>query len=135
MVRHTDNPTRIRLLHSLLYGLEQCCVGFWIIERHSRRINGGNTPLWKEKTNLSGTEVEAFANPSAHGGIFLDRSAHKRYILVVNVEVTLAVFFGDRGHGCKIDHIQRADAADVRNTGTDDCAKAIVSRAHHAAHK
>ncbi len=44
MVRHTDNPTRIRLLHSLLYGLEQCCVGFWIIERHSRRINGGNTP-------------------------------------------------------------------------------------------
>ena len=63
------------------------------------------------------------------------RRAHQRHLRIVRVEEP-ALVSGRHGVGrAEIDHVDRADRADIGHPRADDRAEAVVVRGEHAAHQ
>ena len=105
-----------------------------IPERLARRIERGDAALRQQEAHRPFHLVEPLADPAPHRGVLLRRRAHQRHLRIVRMKLAAAVALGHRVGRAEIDHVERADRADIGNARADDRAEAVLGRRQHAAH-
>src|SRR6266436_340160 len=114
---------------------EQRGVGFGIPEGLPRRVERGDAAFRQKEPHRPVHRVEALADPAADAFVLFGGRAHQRDLRIVNVQLAATVALGNGVGRSEIDHVERADRADVRDAGANDGAETILGRREHAAHQ
>src|SRR3984957_9268951 len=79
--------------------------------------------------------VEALADPAADALVLFGGGAHQRDLRIVNVQLAAAVALGDRVGRTEIDHVERADRADIGDAGANNGAETILGGREYTTHQ
>ncbi len=123
----------IGLAHRRLQRRKQRRIRLRIPERAAFDVERRYALFGDEKTHRSLAGVELLANPFADGAAFLRCRAHQRHIGIVVVEQPRLPFRRHRLRRPEIDHVERADRADIRQPGAGNRAEAILGGGKHSA--
>ena len=113
--------------------LEEGGVGLRVPKRAAFDVERRDPLFGNEEAHRAFALRQFFADPFADPAAFLGRRAHQRHIRVVLVEEAGAVFLRDGRRRPEIDHVERADRADIGQPGAGDRAEAVRRRRQHAA--
>jgi hypothetical protein len=132
VMRKPAEATAVGLHEGALERIEERRVGFRIVERLAGRIErrdarppaGGSAPAL--------AAVKPLGDPFAHCAVLVRRGAHERDLRIVPVEIPAPVFLRHRIEAAEIDHIERADGADIWEARADHGAQSVRAGAQHA---
>ncbi len=127
-----------RLPDGLFQRVEQGGAGARVVERFARRVEHRHAAFGEEEPHRRFHLVQPLADPATHPCVLLGRGAHQGDLRVVFVEQAVLVCLGDGRRGAEVDHIERADRADVGHPGADHRAETVLGRGedpaeHHVA--
>ena len=128
-----DDLTRRALARGLLDGAKQSRVGLRIVKGLAGRIERGNATLGQEEAHGGVHAVEALPDPAPDSIVLRRRGAHQRHLRVVDVEKPSLELLRHGVARAEIDHVERADRAEIRHAGADHRAHAVLGRRQHAA--